>query len=89
MMTTEGEFTASGFSKSVRVNVTPHQHDQAVRLAAKTGFPLSRVWRESLCRGFNEASRSLRLEVNRAALAENARIEKANREARARAITGL
>lgn len=82
------EFESSGFTESVHVRITPHQHDQAVRLSAKTGFPLSRVWRESLCRGFNETSRSLQGEFNRAALAENARIEKANREARARAITG-
>ena len=83
----DGEFTASGFTESVHVRITPHQHDQAVRLSAKTGFPLSTIFREALARGFNQASRSLRSEFNRAAKAENARIEKANREARARAIT--
>ena len=85
----DGEFTASGFSKSVRVNVTPHQHDQAVRLAAKTGIPLSRVWRESLSRGFNETSRSLQGEFNRAEKAERCQREKQKRIARARAVTGL
>ena len=83
----EGEFTASSFSKSVRVNVTPHQFDQAVKLSEKTGVPLARIFRESLVRGFNQCSRSLQNEFNRAAKVENDRKKKEKRIARARDIT--